>query len=170
MSTSERVYRRLEVVAHARMARERRDHLLESSALVHEALLKLSHDGKIRLDDRPEFFRAAVVAMRQILVDHARAAGRQKRGGEAIHRVDLDAVELDAHVPFDGEGWLVVEETMTRLGHQNPAAAEVVRLRVFEGRTMEEAAERAGVSLRRAERLWTYARAWLWRELSGGEA
>ena len=167
---SELVYRQLKSIAHARMAGERNGHLLHTTALVHEALMKLTQDGEIRLEDRPGFFRAAAAAMRQILIDYARASGRQKRGGGEAARVELDLESLRATVDFDPARVLAMDEAMTRLEVNDPRAAELVRLRCFAGLTMEEAADAAGVSLRTAERLWTYARAWLWRELSSGDA
>ena len=169
-SLSELVYGHLKAIAHARMAGERAGHPLHTTALVHEALMKLTRDGRISLDDRPEFFRAAAAAMRQILVDHARAARRLKRGGPAARRVDLDLAGLQASVCFDPEHLLAVDESLARLKANDPQAAELVRLRFFAGLSMSEAAEAAGLSLRSAERLWTYARAWLWRELSADGA
>jgi RNA polymerase sigma factor (TIGR02999 family) len=139
---------------------------------VHEALMKLTQDGRISLEDRPEFFRAAAAAMRQILVDHARAANRQKRGGGngAARRVELDLADLHATVAFDPDQVLAVDEALARLAEQDASAAELVRLRFFAGLTMDEAASAVGVPLRSAERLWTYARAWLWRELTPDDA
>ena len=172
---SEVVYRQLKGIAHARMLGERSGHLLHTTALVHEALLKLTQGGQIRLEDRPAFFRAAAAAMRQILIDHARAAGARKRGGggnggDGARRVELDLAGLHASVVIDPDQVLAVDEVMDRLAAQDPAAAELVRLRFFGGLTMEEAAGAAGVSLRTAERLWTYARAWLGRELAPDNA
>jgi RNA polymerase sigma factor (TIGR02999 family) len=167
---SDLVYRQLKGIAHARMAGERAGHLLHTTALVHEALLKLTQDGRVRLDDRPEFFRAAAAAMRQILIDYARAAGRQKRGGAGARRVELDLADLHASVTFDPDQILIVDEAMTRLAAHNPSAAELVRLRFYAGLSMEDAAAAAGLPLRTAERVWTYARAWLWRELSADDA
>jgi RNA polymerase sigma factor (TIGR02999 family) len=164
------VYRQLKEIAHARMAGERAGHLLHTTALVHEALLKLTRCGQVRLEDRPLFFRAAAVAMRQILIDHARAARARKRGGTGARRVDLELADLHAAVAFDPDQVLAVDEALERLAARDAAAAELVRLRFFGGLTMEEAADAAGVSLRSAERLWTYARAWLGRELAPGYA
>src|SRR4051794_6856853 len=78
---SELVYQQLKAIAHVRIAQERAGHMLDTTALVHEALMKLTVDGRIHLDDRPEFFRAAGAAMRQILIDYARSVNRVKRGG-----------------------------------------------------------------------------------------
>jgi RNA polymerase sigma factor (TIGR02999 family) len=170
----ELVYRQLKTIAHVRMTGERPGHLLHTTALVHEALMKLTQDGQIRLEDRPGFFRAAAAAMRQILIDHARAARRIKRGGARAEggsgRVELDLADLQAKISFDPDQILTIDEAMTRLAANEPAAAELVRLRFFAGLTMEEAADAAGVSVRTAERLWSYARAWLWRELSPDDA
>ena len=175
---SELVYRQLKSIAHARMLGERSGHLLHTTALVHEALLKLTQGGKIRLEDRPAFFRAAAAAMRQILIDHARAAAAQKRGGggnaanpgSAAKRVELNLADLHATVVVDPDQVLAVDEVMERLAAQDAVAAALVRLRFFGGLTMEEAAAAAGIPLRTAERLWTYARAWLGRELAADRA
>jgi RNA polymerase sigma factor (TIGR02999 family) len=164
------VYDQLRAIAHARMIGERNGHALQTTALVHEALLKLTQDGQIRLEDRPGFFRAAATAMRQILIDHARAASRLKRGGPQGKRVRFDVTQLNATVAFEPEQVLAVDEALTRLEAHDPRSAEIVRLRFFAGLTMDEAAAAAGVSLRTAERLWTYARAWLWRALSADDA
>ena len=169
----ELVYTQLKAIAHARISGERPGHLLHTTALVHEALMKLTRDGRISLEDRPEFFRAAAAAMRQILIDQARAANRQKRGGGGDHtarRVELELADLNATVAFDPDRVLVIDEALMRLAGEDPAAAELVRLRFFAGLTMDEAASAVGVPLRSAERLWTYARAWLWRELSPDDA
>jgi RNA polymerase sigma factor (TIGR02999 family) len=167
---SEQVYRQLKAIARARMLREHPGHMLHTTALVHEALLKLTQDGQLRMEDRPDFYRTAAVAMRQILIDYARAARRQKRGGPGARRVELDVAEFDATVAFDPDQILDIDAAMTRLAAQDENAAELVRLRFFGGLTMDEAAAAAGVPLRTAERLWTYARAWLWRELSADDA
>jgi RNA polymerase sigma factor (TIGR02999 family) len=166
---AEQVYDQLKQIAHGRMAGEQANHPLQTTGLVHEALLKLTQHGRISLDDRPEFFRAAAAAMRQILIDHARAAGRQKRGGDG-QRVQIDPQDLEATQSIAPDRFLVIDEAITRLADQDAAAAELVRLRFYSGFTMEEAANAAGISLRTAERLWTYARAWLWRELSPDDA
>lgn len=164
------VYRQLKAIAHARMAGERVGHMLHTTALVHEALMKLTQDGRISLEQRPDFFRAAAAAMRQILIDHARAARRQKRGGGQVKRVALDVADLHASIDFEPGQMLAVDEALTRLEAHDRRAAELVRLRFYAGLTMEEAADAAGLSLRTAERLWTFARAWLWRELSRDDA
>jgi RNA polymerase sigma factor (TIGR02999 family) len=166
---SELVYQQLKAIAHARMLGERSGHLLHTTALVHEALMKLTRGEGIRMEDRPEFFRSAAAAMRQILIDHARAAGRQKRGGKG-KRVELNIDELHATLDFDPDQVLAIDEALNQLEQKDAGAAELVRLRFFAGLTMEEAAEATGVSLRTAERQWTYARAWLWRALSSDDA
>ena len=169
---SELIYDQLKGIAHARMAGERAGHLLHTTALVHEALLKLTQGGQIRLEDRPAFFRSAAAAMRQILIDHARAARAQKRGGggDGARRVELNLADVHATIAFDPDEVLAIDEAMNRLAAQDAAAAELVRLRFFGGLTMEEAAAAAGIPLRSAERLWTYARAWLGRELAADDA
>src|SRR5437870_10929605 len=88
------VYRQLKSIAHVRMLGERPGHMLHTTALVHEAMLKMTQGGAIALSDRPAFFRAAAASMRQILIDHARAAGRQKRGGAVCRREALDLNDM----------------------------------------------------------------------------
>ena len=168
---SELVYQQLKAVAHVRIAAERPGHMLDTTALVHEALMKLTVDGRISLQDRPEFFRAAATAMRQILIDHARSVGRKKRGGgENGRRVQVDLADLHATMDFDPDQVLAIDEALEKLDAHDPAAAELVRLRFFAGLTMDEAAAAMETPLRTSERLWTYARAWLWRELSANDA
>jgi RNA polymerase sigma factor (TIGR02999 family) len=166
----ELVYEQLKAIAHTRMLGERRGHMLHTTALVHEALLKLTQDGQINLDDRPGFFRAAAASMRQILIDHARANARLKRGGGDAQRVDLDLAAVGETTTFEPDQLLAIDDAMERLAAHDPNGAEVVRLRFYGGLTMDEIAETTDTPLRTVERRWTYARAWLWRELRSDNA
>jgi RNA polymerase sigma factor (TIGR02999 family) len=159
------VYDQLKQLARHRMALERRDHTLEATALVHEAYLRLvhgDHGADVPWPDRAHFFRAAAQAMRRILVEHARARGRRKRGGRR-RRLPLDVLDLasDAHLP----DVLAIDDARDRLEQSSPAVADVVRLRFFAGLSEVETAKTLGVSDRTVRRDWTYARAWLFREL-----
>ena len=159
------VYEQLKAIARARMAGERPAHTLQATALVHEAYLRLNKPGNIDVSDRSQFFRAAAVAMREILIDHARGAGRQKRGGGA-KRLNVDVLDLAAE--NDTDQILALDEAVCRLQEISPDAAEVVRLRFYAGLSIEETAQTLATSTRSINRLWAYARAWLWRELSQG--
>lgn len=156
------VYNELRRLASQKLAAEKSGQTLQATALVHEAYLRLvdaQHQQK--WDSRGHFFAAAAEAMRRILVENARRKQRQKRGGE-LRRVDLDEANLTASPP---ETLLDVDEALTRLAEEDPAAAEIVKLRYFVGFSIEEAAESLGISRATAYRHWTYAKAWLQCEL-----
>src|SRR4051794_26158574 len=157
------VYQQLRAIAHGRMAREHPGHTLQTTALVHEALLRMTQLGRIYACDRPQFFRAAAESMRRILIDHARANTASKRGGGRRQRAAVDVMELaDAE---DSQEILALDEAMSRFEAIAPQAAEVVQLRFYAGLSIEETAEALAASPRSVNRIWTYARAWLWREL-----
>ena len=156
------VYDELRKLAAAKMARERPDHTLQPTALVHEAWLHLGGDNQPAWKNRAHFFGAAAEAMRRILVDRARRKQALKRGGN-LERVDIDAVELLSPMPDDE--LLALDEALDRLATVDTRAAEVVKLCFFVGLTQEEAAKELGLSLATAERIWGFARAWLSREL-----
>ena len=152
------VYDELRRLAAARMANEAPGQTLQPTALVHEAWLRLAGDAQQRWNDRQHFFRAAAEAMRHILVDRARQRGAQKRGGH------LRPTELsDSKVPMvsaDDE-LLTVHDALEQLAQRDPTSAELVKLRYFAGLSMPEAAEALNLPLRTAERMWTFAKAWL---------
>jgi RNA polymerase sigma factor (TIGR02999 family) len=162
------VYEQLRALAGRKMRAERPDQTLQATALVHEAYLRLVDTTKVQLwESRWHFFAAAAESMRRILVDYARHRGRIKRGG-AMHRVDLDKVELTVNDPPDE--LIALDEALTRLAEAHPEKAQLVNLRYFGGLTHEEAAQALGVSISTADRQWAYARAWLYRHMSSGEA
>lgn len=153
------VYDELRRLAAARLAREAQGQSLQATALVHEAFLRLVGTDPTRsFDGRRHFFAAAAEAMRRILIDRARDRKRLKRGGER-HRVwiDLDTVVVEP----PGDDLLALDEALTRLAHEDPGAAQLVKLRAFAGLTLGQAAEVLGISRRSADRDWAYARAWL---------
>jgi RNA polymerase sigma factor (TIGR02999 family) len=161
------VYEELRKLARHMIASEKPGQTLQATALVHEAYVRLvgdpSRPNEIGWQGRGHFFGAAAEAMRRTLVEKARSKKRLKRGGE-LRRVDLDAA-LSAEETPDYD-LLALDEILTRLEGIDSLAANVVKLRYFAGLTMSETAEALGVSLRQAERNWTYAKAWLHQELS----
>jgi len=157
------VYKELRALAAHRMAQEAPGHTLQATALVHEAWLRLvKPEEQARFQNRAHFFAAAAEAMRRILVESARRKKRIKHGGQ-LERVDVEAV--DVPLPIPAEELLALDEALDRLNETDPRAAEVVKLCFFTGLTQEQAARELGVSLRTTERLWEYARAWLFREM-----
>ena len=156
------VYQELRQLAAHKMAGESAGHTLQATALVHEAWLRLGADNQQSWQNRSHFFSAAAEAIRRILVEHARRKQSLKRGGGATHEeLDESAVEL-ATTPDE---LLAVHEALDELAKKDPACAELVKLRYFVGMTMPEAASAMGLPPRTAERLWTYARVWLRREI-----
>jgi RNA polymerase sigma factor (TIGR02999 family) len=157
------VYDELRQLAFQRMARERPDHTLDATALVHEAYLRLA--GGQSFANRGHFFAAAAEAMRRILVDRARVHAAQKRGGK---RQRMPLADL-SHIQDTPDGMLAVDEALGRLEQEDQKKAEIVKLRFFAGLTMPEIALALGISLATTERSWSYARAWLFAELSDPE-
>lgn len=153
------VYDELRKLAAQRLAQERADHTLQATALVHEAYLRLvGAEGAEHWDSRGHFFAAAAEAMRRILVESARRRQRLKRGGQ-LQRQEL--IEDAIVSPVPPEEILAVHEALDRLETANRQGAILVKLRYFAGFTIPEAAEKLGVSPRKADQLWAYARAWL---------
>jgi RNA polymerase sigma factor (TIGR02999 family) len=156
------VYGELKALAARRMRRERREHTLQTTALVHEAYLRIAGARGDGWSGRAHFFGAAAEAMRRILVERARARGRLKRGGDR-RRLDLDRLDLAGEEGADDV--LAVDEAVSKLAREDPRAAEVVRLRFFAGLDVPEIAAVLGVAARTVKREWVFARAWLLREL-----
>jgi RNA polymerase sigma factor (TIGR02999 family) len=150
------VYDELRKLASARMADESPDHTLQPTALVHEAYLRLIGDQLF--DGRGHFFAAAAEAMRRILVNHARDRTRLKREGGRVRHELLDRAGALAEDP---DLVLSLDELLTRLMAEDPAAARIAHLHLFGGLSVEEAGAAAGVSRPVAYRNWKYARAWL---------
>ncbi len=161
------VYDELRRLAAQRLAQEKPGQTLEPTALVHEAYLRLvGQQVERHWNGRNHFFGAAAEAMRRILVETARRKQGPKHGGR-LRRMDADLNLVAAQAP-EGD-LLALDEALTRLARESPARAELVKLRFFAGLTVSEAAEVLGISLATAERYWTYARTWLYAELSGAE-
>jgi RNA polymerase sigma factor (TIGR02999 family) len=158
------VYDELRRLAAAQMARERPGHTLDATALVHEAYMRLAE--KTNFASKSHFFRAAAEAMRCILVDQARKKQAEKRGGGAVR---FTVSEADRVVCPDPDTLLIVDEALTRMAADDPASAEVARLRLFAGLSIEEAAEALGISRASAFRDWAYARAVLTAALTAEE-
>lgn len=155
------VYEQLRAIAANRMKRERRDHTLQATALVHEAFLKLAvlPSRGISFESRGRFFSAAAEAMRRILIDHARKRSAAKREAQ---RVPLGSLLQEPAALCDTVGpdqLIALDEALQRFSAEDPTAAEIVRLRYFAGLTAEETAEVMSVSLRTVTREWSYARA-----------
>ncbi len=162
------VYDQLRGSAAKRMARERPDHTLQPTALVHEAYMRLVGDSAVTWEGRGHFYAAAAEAMRRILIEHARARGRVKRGG-GWQRLTVDSLDLGQEPP-PLEDIMSVDRAIRRMEDRDPRMAEIVRLRFFAGLSMQEIAEALSVTDRTVRREWAVARAWLFRELSEPDA
>ena len=156
------VYAELHNIAGRHMRRERDNHTLQPTALVHEAFLRLTGGQPIAFSDRAHFMRTASQAMRRVLVDHARARQAAKRGNGL--RVTLDEGLVEA-APARDLDMLVLDDALVRLEAADPRWAQVVELRFFAGLEVTEVAEVLGVSPATVKRDWQFARAWLAREL-----
>lgn len=158
------VYTELRRLAAARLAHERPGQTLQATALVHEAYLRLADVAKPQnWNSRRHFFAAAAEAMRRILVERARRRTRLRHGGE-FERVQIEPDGI-ATVHSETE-LLALDEALELLAAEDPLSANLVKLRFFAGLTNDEAAELLGISSRKADFVWAYARAWLRREIA----
>ncbi len=157
------VYEQLRSIARQHMAQERADHTLQATALVHEAYLRLVGDRRIPWQNRAHFYAAAAEAMRRILLDHAKARGREKRGG-GRRRVPLSVADVAESWNF--EETLSLDEALRRLMDRDPNIGRVVQLRFFTGLSINDTAEALGVSAATVKRRWEFGRTWLYRELT----
>jgi RNA polymerase sigma factor (TIGR02999 family) len=156
------VYAELRRLAHRHMRGERLGHPLQTTALVHEAYLRLIDSSRVHWQNRAHFFAVTAQLMRRVLVDLARRRGARKRGGHPIE------VTLDGDIPaFDGSrpDLVAVDEALTQFAELDPRKAKVVELRYFGGLTVEETAEVLEVSPETVMRDWTVAKLWLVRAL-----
>lgn len=159
----DRVYDDLHGLAHRQLNRLRPGQTLNTTALVHEAYLKLVDQSEADWEDRTHFFAVAATAMRHIIINYARKQGAEKRGGDAEH-VDFD--ERIMAPQESAEALVIVDRALDRLAERDERMARVVELRFFGGLTQEESAEALDVSTRTVRRDWKAARAWLSKALS----
>jgi RNA polymerase sigma factor (TIGR02999 family) len=167
------VYDQLRKAAQLGLAAERAGHTLSATALVHEAYLKLAGPREVPWTGRAHFYAAAAQAMRRVLLDHAKARGRQKRGDGGSHPpapMDFASV-AELAVSQNPDEIVSFDAALCRLETESPDSARVVQLRFYAGLSVEQTALAMGVSDRTVNRLWTYARAWLHRAVgeSGGK-
>jgi RNA polymerase sigma factor (TIGR02999 family) len=156
------VYDELHKLASRYLRRERPDHTLQTTALVHEAYLKLVDQRKANWENRVQFFAVAAQLMRRILVDYARRHRASKRGGD-LYKLSLDEALMSSEEK-DAE-LLALDEALDRLEIIDPQQSRVVELRVFAGLTLEETAKVLSISPRTARREWSMAKAWLHRQI-----
>ena len=160
------VYDELRRLAAGKLSREQPGHTLQATALVHEAYLRLLGDEAAHWENSGHFFAAAAEAMRRILVESARRKARLKHGG-GLHRREVD--QADAIVTSDPTDLIALDEALDKLTRQDSVKAELVKLRYFAGLTVEQAGRILGISRATADRYWTFARTWLYNEISEGE-
>ncbi len=157
------VYQELKRLATRHLRRERREHTLQSTALVHEAWLRLIDQNHVHWQNRAQFFGIAAEMIRRILIDHARNRQAAKRGDGAI-KLSLDeALGAPDRRDFD---LVALDDALKDLGKLDPKQGQLVELRFFAGLSIEESAEVLGVSPATVKREWAVAKAWLYRELS----
>ena len=157
------LYDALRRIAHGQLGVEREGHTLSTTALVHEAYLRLVDQRRVQWTDRAHFLAVAAQMMRRILVDYARGFRAEKRGAK-LERIDLDVTE----VPLEqrSETLLALDDALARLAELNPRLSRVVECRFFGGMTEEEIAAELGVTERTVRRDWIKAKAWLYREMA----
>jgi RNA polymerase sigma-70 factor (ECF subfamily) len=160
------LYSELRRLASSYLRRERSDHTLQTTALVHEAFLRLAGQKEVRWKNREQFMGVAAQLMRRILVDYSRGHDAKKRGND-FERVFLEEAEV---VPQGkASDVIALDEALTRLAEFEPQQARLVEMRFFGGLSLEETAAVLGVSRTTAKRHWNMSKAWLARELRRGE-
>lgn len=159
------VYQELHRLASIYLRRERPDHTLQSTALVHEAFLRLVDQTRVEWRNRAHFFGVAAQMIRRILVDYARTRRRRKRGGDAC-KLSLD--EAIAAAESKDIDLLALDEALEKLAALDPQQSRIVELRFFGGLSIEETAEVLGISPATVKRDWMMARAWLYQNLASG--
>jgi RNA polymerase sigma factor (TIGR02999 family) len=161
-----KVYDQLRALAAHYMQAERQGHSLQPTELVHEAFLKLAGQTEVEWQSRTHFYAIAAQAMRRVLVDHARARLRQKRGG-GMPNVSLEeTISIAGEPPLD---LLALDEALSQLAEEDPRKVRVVELLYFGGLTAEEAGQVLGLSARTIERDWAYSRTWIFAKLGKAE-
>lgn len=157
------VYQQLREIAQNHMAGENPGHTLQATALVNEVFIRMFGNRQLPWQNRAHFYATAAQAMRRVLLDYAKAKGRQKRGGDRqkmpLNVADLAAVENPDQI-------LALDAALCRLEEQNPEAAEIVRLRFYAGLSIDQTADALDMAPRTVDRRWKFARAWLYNELS----
>ena len=157
------VYAELRRLAGAHLQRERREHSLPATALVHEAYLKLVDQRRVRWQNRTHFFAIASQVMRRLLVDHARARAASKRGADLTVALE----DIDVPSPMRAPDVIALDAALEKLARLDQRQARLVELRFFGGLTVDEAATVMDVAAITANRDWALARTWLFRELGG---
>lgn len=158
------LYEELRLLAAQKLSHEAPGQTLQATALVHEAYLRLLGDEPHTWNSRGHFFSAAAEAMRRILIENARRKKSGKRGG-GQRRIELDETQVTGSIGPDPGSLIALDEALLRLSQVDGVKAEVVKLRYFAGLTIEQTAASLDISPATAKRLWTYARAWLIREM-----
>lgn len=161
------VYQELRSLASSYLRRERPDHTLQPTALVHEAYIRLVDQRNVTWENRHHFFGAAAQLMRRILVDHARSHLAEKRGSGMAKVALTEAIAMSQEQPAQ---MLVLNDCLTRLAAIDPQQGQIVELRVFGGLKVEEITAIMGISSSTVKRDWALAKAWLSREISSAEA
>jgi RNA polymerase sigma factor (TIGR02999 family) len=160
------VYDELRKLAASQLRRERNDHTLQPTALVHEVYLRLADQKNVQWQDKSHFFGVTAQLMRRILVDHARSHLADKRGS-GLPKVSLnEALAMSRERPAE---LLALDESLTQLGVTDPQQSRIVELRVFAGLTIEQTSEVMGISPATVKRDWNLAKAWLLREIEKAE-
>ncbi len=158
----EAAYQELRQLAVGKMADERQDHTLTSTALVHEVSMRMLNESQLPMENRSQFFAYASKAMRNLLIDHARTRGRQKRGGDR-KKFSFDEAMIACNQQRDE--FLQLNEVLEQFEEIEPRKAQVVEMRYFGGMSNQEIASALGVSLATVKRDWLVAQSWLLREL-----
>jgi RNA polymerase sigma factor (TIGR02999 family) len=157
------LYQELKKLANHHLEKERPDHTLQPTALVHEAYLKMADQDRVEWKNKAQFMAIASRVMRRILVDHARGRAAKKRGGD-VQRITLDEALAPKTMPRTMD-LLALDQSLTRLGEKHPEKASLVEMRFFGGLKEGEIAEVLGISSRTVVRHWKFAQAWLYRDL-----
>lgn len=160
------VYDELHKLASRYLRRERRDHTLQTTAVVHEAYLKLVNQRDANWENRVHFFAVAAQVMRRILVDYARRHHASKRGGD-LYKLSLDEALVTSEEK--GADLLALDEALERLAAIDPRQSRVVELRIFAGLTLEETAQALNISPSTVRREWSMAKAWLHRQIKNND-
>jgi RNA polymerase sigma factor (TIGR02999 family) len=160
------IYEELRRLAAHKMSQEPPGQTLQATALVHEAYIRLVGSEARNWNSRTHFFAAAAEAMRRILIDNARRKQRLKHGGDR-KRTDLNNADIAINSP--STDFIALDEALTKLAQEDPVKADLVKLRYFAGLTLEQASDILGLAQTTAKRHWTYARAWLYRQIRAGE-